>query len=60
MMFLGWVAVGLAAFVAWRVLAKGTPLGGESSPEDTLRRRYARGEIDDAEFERRMSALHHN
>jgi uncharacterized membrane protein len=60
MMFLGWIAVGLAAFVAWRVLATGTAIGGETSPEDTLRQRYARGEIDDAEFQRRMSALHHN
>jgi uncharacterized membrane protein len=59
MMFFGIAAAALAAFVAWRVLAKGGTITAEPSPEDTLRQRYARGEIDDAEFERRMNALHH-
>jgi uncharacterized membrane protein len=58
MMFVGIAAVALAAFVAWRVLARGGAITGEPSPEDTLRQRYARGELDDAEFERRMNALH--
>ncbi len=35
--------------------------GGDGAPRETpqelLRRRYAAGEIDDAEFERRLSAL---
>ncbi len=59
MMFFGIAVAVLVAVVAWRVLGKGSAAMGESSPEDVLRQRYARGEIDEAELERRVNALHH-
>ncbi|TAM68683.1 MAG: SHOCT domain-containing protein [Microbacteriaceae bacterium] len=33
------------------------PVGGEPSPVDILRRRFASGEIDDEEFKRRLAAV---
>lgn len=41
-----------------RRLRAGTPVTGKpADPAETLRRRYAAGEIDDDEFERRSAAL---
>lgn len=63
MMLLGVAVIVLVGIVAWRVLGSsaGSSVGPPSgeSPEEILKCRYARGEIDDAEFEHRMSALHH-
>jgi uncharacterized membrane protein len=60
-MMLLWIAAAVGVGVlAWRFLisSKESPAQGEQSPEETLKQRYARGEIDDVEFERRMKALH--
>jgi putative membrane protein len=69
----GWVVMVLMMLVVWGLLvalivwlARGsrgsdaspsTPRTGSPSPEDVLGQRYARGEIDDDEFERRRAAL---
>jgi uncharacterized membrane protein len=60
MMFVGVGAAVVLGFVAWRVLASTKPNGarGEQSPEEALKQRFARGEIDEIEFERRMGVLH--
>jgi putative membrane protein len=58
-MGLGWI-VGLAVLAAliWVAARAGVPGGrGEDSPETILKRRYARGEIDREEFERRLPDL---
>lgn len=54
----------LAALVVWLVRSSragdSIPVArrpGSPSPEDVLAQRYARGEIDDEEFERRRAAL---
>ena len=41
---------------SYGALAAG-PVGGEPSPVDILRRRFASGEIDDEEFKRRLAAV---
>jgi putative membrane protein len=56
-MLLFWV--GLIALVVWGVGALLTP-GGETrddNPLESLRRRYARGEIDEAEYEQARRRL---
>lgn len=63
-MMIVWIgAAVLLGIITWRVFAASrsprSRKGPSSTPEDVLRERYARGEIDDAEYERRMSALHH-
>lgn len=62
----GWfvMAVAMAAFwlaLAWvLVLAlRGRPTGGAATAEDVLAHRYAAGEIDDDEYERRLDVLRH-
>ena len=57
-----WWLVGLAVLVVlvWAVVrAVGSPgIGrGEESPETILKRRYARGEVDREEYERRLTDL---
>jgi putative membrane protein len=60
-MWLWWIA-GLAVLglLVW-VIAKGAGTSaagrGEESPETTLKRRYARGEIDRNEYEHRLNDL---
>ena len=54
-----WWLVGIALFVGlvWvlvRAIGPGRP---DQSPETILRRRYAAGEIDTEEFQRRLAAL---
>lgn len=57
-----WWSFGLALLVllVWAVArAAGSPAprGGEDSPEAILKRRYARGELDEQEYERRLNNL---
>lgn len=63
-MWLGWiVGLGVLALFVWaiaRAAASATPAssaGREESPETILKRRYARGELDHDEYERRLSGL---
>lgn len=55
-------AAGVGGVTLWRRLRSGdnntrSPLIEGDVARDTLRRRYAAGEIDDEEYERRMSGL---
>ena len=57
-----WWIVGLALlfFVVWAAARAGSSPGSaraEESPETILKRRYARGEIDREEFDRRLTDL---
>ncbi len=62
-----WALVGLAVLVLavvgviWLVRRTDTPrpapVTGRETPEELLRRRYAAGEIDEDEYERRRSGL---
>ena len=57
-----WWLVGIVFLVAlvWvvvRALSAGQPGQVDQSPETILRRRYAAGEIDTEEFERRLAIL---
>jgi len=58
-----WWLIGLAVVVgfAWWIARMGGSSGagsaGDASPETILKRRYARGEIDREEYERRLSDL---
>jgi putative membrane protein len=48
----------LIAVVIWLLIPKArTPSTREQSPEEILRQRYARGEIDQDEYERRLKGL---
>ena len=53
--------LGLMAVLVWVLLAsarRGVPGGGrEESPEQILKRRYARGEIEPEEYRRRLEEL---
>lgn len=59
--FLGLVVMGAIVFALWSVLTTDTSAGGDSNQADdaleTLRRRYARGEIDEETFEARARTL---
>jgi putative membrane protein len=59
-MWLWWI-VGLALLVAviWAVARAATPQrpADHESPEAILKRRYARGEVDREEYERRLKDL---
>ena len=57
LLFWGLVFYGLYALI--RNLAGGRGGGGEKTPLDILKERYARGEIDREEFERRKRDLQH-
>ncbi len=55
-------AAGVGGVTLWRRLRSrdqttGIPVVEGDAARDTLRRRYAAGEIDDEEYERRLSAL---
>jgi putative membrane protein len=59
-----WMTVGLAFWgllIAFAIHAFGRTAGdreGAPTPEEILRRRYARGEIDAAEYEARRRVIH--
>ncbi|MFO7654247.1 MAG: SHOCT domain-containing protein [Candidatus Krumholzibacteriia bacterium] len=58
-MWIWWLlAIGIIAAVVWGVTRTG---GGRNarreSPEETLKRRYASGEIDEEEYHRRLADL---
>jgi putative membrane protein len=58
MMVSSLVAIGLFSMLVWLVVvAFSGPPPSSYSPEDLLRRRYARGEIDNEEYERRLDEL---
>jgi putative membrane protein len=52
-----WALVGTAI---WLLVRQPTAHRGHDAdtPEEVLRRRYAAGELDDSEFERRLQRLH--
>lgn len=57
-----WWLLGLVVLVAvvWAVVRAGGTAGigrGEESPETILKRRYARGDLDREEYERRLTDL---
>jgi len=61
-MWLWWlVAIGLIAVVVWAVIRSVSRAGNGAteSPQDVLKRRYARGEIDKDEYEKRLQDLRH-
>jgi putative membrane protein len=64
----GWLAMGLSMVIFWVAVVvlvvlvlRAAPFAGTARqgtrPEDVLAERYARGEIDDDEYERRSSRL---
>jgi len=63
-MVLFWAAVVTAIVLAIRYAggsrntASGSPNHGPSRPEDVLAERFARGEIDESEYRRRVTLLH--
>lgn len=56
-----WWVLGLAVlvFVVWVVVRAvgGSPTRADESPEQVLKRRYARGEIDRDEYQRRLEDI---
>ena len=57
MMLLFWGAIIALIVFAVRGFSAGSRPGGKSNAEDILRERYARGEIDEEEYERRKAKL---
>ena len=56
-MVLSWIVViGIFTTCIW-LLSLVISIGGEKSPEEILKQRYAAGEIDSDEFNRRLAAL---
>ncbi len=50
--------IALVVWIVWIVSRRmGEPPRGQDNAEEVLRRRYAAGEIDEAEFERRLAEL---
>ena len=58
-MWIFWVLIIIAAVFAirWAVGASRGPAGSRETPEEVLKRRYAGGEIDKTEYERRLMDL---
>ncbi|WP_256667947.1 SHOCT domain-containing protein [Nocardia cyriacigeorgica] len=61
-MILVWALVAVAIIATLRIVASTPPrsqppYGGSESPEQLLAARFARGEIDDEEFQRRLTIL---
>ena len=57
-MTLWWlIPIGLFVALLWVLFRSGRPSEIDRSPETILRRRYAAGEIDTEEFERRLASL---
>ena len=60
-MWLGWlIGLGVLLLLIWviaRAAASPDTPRNEESPETILKRRYARGEVDEQEYERRLSHL---
>jgi putative membrane protein len=61
-MWLWWLfGLALLAFVVWAIARAAGPAAPpgqhEESPEAILKRRYARGELDEEEYERRLNNL---
>ena len=57
MMLLFWGAIIALIVFAVRGLSAGSGSGGKSDAAEILRERYAKGEIDDNEYERRKAKL---
>jgi len=56
-MVVSWIVViGIFPACIW-LLAFLVKIGGDKSPEETLRQRYAAGEMDTDEFNRRLAEL---
>lgn len=55
----GLLIMGAVVYLLWRAIAGSTPSSTERTNDaiETLRKRYARGEIDEAEFEERARTL---
>lgn len=59
-MWVFWILLVVVIVVVAKALSGGSASPGSAAPEDPLeilRKRYARGEIDEAEFERRRHEL---
>jgi putative membrane protein len=57
-MTLWWlIGIGLFVVLLWVLVGAIRPTQADQSPETILRRRYASGEIDTEEYERRLGAL---
>jgi putative membrane protein len=69
----GWAAMAISMLLFWAVLilggialyrglnrrpSDGSPTGPRPTPEQVLAERFARGEIDEEEYRRRLEALH--
>lgn len=63
-MVLFWALIITAVVLIVRYLVSQRPAGAGAgsvrTPEEVLAERYARGEIDDEEYERRLALLHEN
>ena len=63
-MVLFWALIITAVVLIVRYLVSqqptGTSAGSARTPEEVLAERYARGEIDDNEYQRRLALLHQN
>ncbi|GGE39106.1 hypothetical protein GCM10011367_11910 [Marinicauda pacifica] len=57
-MILVWgVIIGLPALLVWFAVRRGGGSERQANPREILEKRYARGEIDEEEFERRKRNL---
>ncbi|HHJ15821.1 MAG TPA: SHOCT domain-containing protein [Gammaproteobacteria bacterium] len=59
-MWIFWILLVVVIVVVAKALSGGSPSAGSpasEAPLEILRKRYARGEIDEAEFERRRNEL---
>ena len=57
MMFSWLIGIALFAALLWFLFSVARPSPGNQSPEALLKRRYATGEIDTEEYERRLAVL---